>query len=334
MIGDANALILMYHRIAEETCDPWSLCVTPSHFQEQLQILRRLACPVQLRHLISDLDEKKLRRGSVVVTFDDGYADNFCNAKPLLAQFDVHATIFVVSGAVGDSREFWSDELERLFLHPGKLPDNCEIQINGRTIRRELGQAHDYSVEEFQRHCKWNPFDEPPTSRHGLFFELWKELRPLPIQERRRHLDELWDWSGSASRTRSTHRPLTEEELRILAKSEIFEIGAHTVSHPQLSGISVEEQGFEIAESRNRLEEITDQKVTSFAYPYGWHGDFNEETIPLLEENGFTGACTTIQGSVFEDTNRYLLPRLPVGDWNGEQFECKLLEWFDGKGFL
>ena len=95
-----DAVILMYHRVADLDADPAALAVHPDRFAEQLAALRerfsrRSRCPPSSRRPIEDEPP-----GSVVVTFDDGYRDNLTSAKPLLERFDVPATVFVVSGYI------------------------------------------------------------------------------------------------------------------------------------------------------------------------------------------------------------------------------------------
>ena len=73
------------------------------------------------------------------MTFDDGYLDNLTNAKPILEEHDVPATIFVCSGAVGRRQEFWWDQLERALLRsPKKLPERLELDIDGKRMTWRL----------------------------------------------------------------------------------------------------------------------------------------------------------------------------------------------------
>ncbi len=113
--------ILLYHRVTEVPSDPWALSVTPDHFAGHLEILREYTRPISLQQLSQGLREGNLPDCSVVVTFDDGYADNLLNAKPLLERYDVPATVFLATGLVEHWREPWWDELEQLLLQPG----NC-----------------------------------------------------------------------------------------------------------------------------------------------------------------------------------------------------------------
>src|SRR4051812_47294780 len=122
--SEGQVLILLYHRIAELHSDPWGLAVTPRRFTEHVEALQQHARAMRLQQLPQGLLKGDLPDRSVVVTFDDGYADNLHNAKPVLERYDVPATVFVTTGYIGQEKhEFWWDELDRLFLQPGVLPE-------------------------------------------------------------------------------------------------------------------------------------------------------------------------------------------------------------------
>ena len=80
----AAGLVLMYHRVAEVDNDPWALAVSPRHFDEHLQVLRASYQTATPRQVAAATDGEEVALGTVVVTFDDGYADNLHLAKPLL----------------------------------------------------------------------------------------------------------------------------------------------------------------------------------------------------------------------------------------------------------
>src|SRR2546429_6337719 len=79
-----RALILMYHSIAEVDSDPFALRVTPDCFAEHLEVLQKYCQPIPLSQLMRALRDGKIPNRAVVITFDDGYADNLRIAKPLL----------------------------------------------------------------------------------------------------------------------------------------------------------------------------------------------------------------------------------------------------------
>jgi peptidoglycan/xylan/chitin deacetylase (PgdA/CDA1 family) len=85
----------------------------------------------------------------VVVTFDDGYADNLHHAKPLLERYGIPATVFVTSDYIGQEHEFWGDKLERLLLQPGALPQTLQLQVNGTAYQWSLGEAAYFSEETY-----------------------------------------------------------------------------------------------------------------------------------------------------------------------------------------
>ncbi len=109
-----DALILLYHRVTALANDRWSIAVTPAHFAEQMEVLRRRTTIVPLSALDSVAARPNAPGAMMLVTFDDGYADNLYEALPVLQRFDIPATVFVSTDAVVQAREFWWDDLERL----------------------------------------------------------------------------------------------------------------------------------------------------------------------------------------------------------------------------
>lgn len=103
-----GGLILGYHRVADVGCDSLGMSVSVHHFAEQLAVLCRLAWPIPLQLLVDGLQNGRLPRRAVALTFDDGYADLLYQAQPLLEQYGIPATVFVVSGSLG--RRFAWDE--------------------------------------------------------------------------------------------------------------------------------------------------------------------------------------------------------------------------------
>jgi peptidoglycan/xylan/chitin deacetylase (PgdA/CDA1 family) len=265
----------------------------------------------------------------VVVTFDDGYADNLHRAKPLLKRYDIPATFFLPTGYVGREREFWWDELDRLLLQPGTLPKTLHLSVNGSTYQWELGEAANYSEDDFQRNRHWRAWEDAPSSRHFLYNSLWELLRTLTKGERQTILDDLLAWAGTEPTVRPTHCSLSLEEVLALAQGELIEVGAHTVTHPALSALPALSQRDEILESKARLEEVLGSPVTSFAYPYGKQRDYTAETVSIIREAGFACACSNFTGVVGRSTDQFQLPRVHVQDWNGEEFAGRLSKWFD-----
>jgi len=317
-------IVLLYHRVADDSPDPWGLCVTPAHFAEHLVVLRRLAHPVSLATLTDGAGTRRLRPRSTVITFDDGYADNLRHARPLLARHDVPATVFVTTGYTGGGREFWWDELERVLLSPGRLPPRLQVDVAGVAHTWDLDDDAFYGQDAVARDRGWRWRHAPPTRRHALFLELYRLLQPLSHAERQRHLDELAEWTAPPPPERESRRQLTADELRALAAGGLVELGAHTVTHARLSATPPHVQRDEICGSKRALEETLDRRVTSFAYPFGGREHYSAASVALVKEAGFARACSTSPGLVQRDADVFELPRVVVDDCDGDAFEARL----------
>ena len=325
----SGGVILAYHRVSELSSDPQLLAVNPRHFADHLEIIKKNCSPVSLKELVGGLREKTLSRHPVAITFDDGYADNFTCAKPLLERYAVPATVFVTAGSVGSGREFWWDEIERLILEPAALPKTLELSdTDGPAFKWEFSTGNVYDQDA---HRSWNvQFAEDPTPRHALYRSLCELLRPLPEENRHDVLARLQTWAEAEGNGRSTHLPLTTGELARLDQGELVEIGAHTCTHALLSVLPKHEQRAEIQGSKIALEEMLGHPVVSFAYPFGGRSDYNADSIQAVCQAGFERACANYPGTVWRRSDCFQLPRLLVRDWDGETFERWLSGWVDG----
>jgi peptidoglycan/xylan/chitin deacetylase (PgdA/CDA1 family) len=319
-----HGVILVYHRIARAEHDPWSLCVSPDRFAEQLEVLRRCATVVPLQRLFEAIPAARRNRPPVAITFDDGYADNLHRAKPLLERHGTPATLFVASGYMGVRRAFWSDELVRIVLGAATLPHHLALTIDGAPFEWTIGAPgrHDAVADRAEP----TNGDHLMAERRTLLLDLWQRLRPLSSQEQVRLLEELTQWAGCREPLDADALPLSREELARLAADGLIEIGAHTVSHCELPAHSIAQQMREIAESKIDCEVMIDRPVTSFAYPYG---KFDATSMDCVRQSGFTLACTTRPGLNLAGTDRFRLLRLGVRDWDGDEFERRFRRRFD-----
>jgi peptidoglycan/xylan/chitin deacetylase (PgdA/CDA1 family) len=323
-----GAVILLYHRIADLPSDPQLLSVTPEHFAEHLEVLRKGDYPTRLQELACSLRERnKVPRG-VAVTFDDGYADNLMNAMPVLEQYDVPATVFVTTGYVGKERDFWWDELEKLLLRSDSLPPMLRLNISGKV--HEWNLSFPSNSHEICEH-RWTVAEHyDPGPRQTTYRALHQLLRPLTDDERRRVLSALREWAGAGAVPLGHRAPLSPAEVVELAEGDLVEVGSHSVTHPVFSILSATEQRLEIERSKSDLEDILGRTVRSFAYPYGAKSDYTEETAAAVEQAGYLCACANFPGIVDATTDHFQLPRFLVRDWDGDEFSRRLAGWLGG----
>ncbi len=321
-IWHPNATILMYHRVAGLQTDPWLLCVSPENFYEQVQVLKQYEV-IPMQQFIANLKANKLSR-SIVITFDDGYQDNFAHARPVLEEAGLPATFFISSGFTGKQKEFWCNELDRIFLEPGRLPEKLDINTKNIRLSLNLGEDSLLTGARLEQYKNWIAWEEPPTRRHSLYAEISKLIRPLPQDQQEELLETLYKWSGKEREIRPGNLMMNEKEIKTLSNDRLFEIGAHTVSHPELSALAAPDQYNEITGNIKFLENIIERPVKGMAYPYG---SYNAETVREVERSGLQYACTTEQKPVLKGDPLFTLPRLRVKNWNGAEFKKRIDRW-------
>jgi peptidoglycan/xylan/chitin deacetylase (PgdA/CDA1 family) len=292
--------ILMYHRIAEGVDDPFKLCVSPARFASHLDEIGRYGEPSTLADL-----HTPSRRPRVVVTFDDGYADNLINAVPIAEAKGFPITVFVTSGVIGSQNGFWWDRLGTLLRSRPSAISEVTLPAGEGAVRIGLGSS----------------------SRRMDLQAMRRHLLPLQVTEIHRVLDAIAEQWGISAAPPPDARPLTLSEFTQLASSNVVTIGDHTVDHVQLRGLEADDQKQMIASSKEQLERLSGHAISHFAYPYGGKDAFDDHTVDAVRSAGFDTACTTIPGNASSTSDRLRLPRRKVDNWSRLRFRVGLERW-------
>jgi peptidoglycan/xylan/chitin deacetylase (PgdA/CDA1 family) len=90
---------------------------------------------------------------------------------------------------------------------------------------------------------------------------------------------------------------MSVDQVRMLARDPLIEIGSHTIDHVSMRQVSRSEMQHQALNSRRALEDATGRSVTSFSYPFGQRDDFSSVSEAVLQEAGYTAAVTTCWGT-------------------------------------
>jgi peptidoglycan/xylan/chitin deacetylase (PgdA/CDA1 family) len=119
----------------------------------------------------------------------------------------------------------------------------------------------------------------------------------------------------------SSDRVMSQRQLLNLPEA-LVTIGSHTLTHPMLTRIEEERAREEIVNSRSKLEQMLNRKVSLFSFPFG---DFNEQLVQICREAGYEYVFTTLPGFAFSGSDEFAVGRIRVDptDWPLE-FRLKL----------
>lgn len=308
------AVVLLYHRVTNLQQDPQELSVTPANFNAQLT---HLAADYQVldadRFLYHVKNKKAFPERSVFVTFDDGYADNYHEALPLLTQHEVPALFYITTSKINTNYELWWDDLERILLTDGNLPPALQITINGQLWQYATGtltaiRETYYALQQVLRFCK-----------------------PAVIESA---MEQLYAWSGKNATGRASHRLMTWEEVKGMGDAAYATIGCHTHRHPAVGMLSYEEQYTEIGMSKEILEGVLGTPQQHFSYPFGGRkflGSkryYNADSIKACKALGLQLVTANYHGQVHSWSNPYALPRILVRDWPIDVFRQHMQQFF------
>jgi peptidoglycan/xylan/chitin deacetylase (PgdA/CDA1 family) len=263
--------ILSLHRVAPGE-DGYLSPLPLVAFEERMEFLARRCSVLALDQAVDALVRHDVPENAVVLTFDDGYRDNYLHAFPILEGLSLPATIFLVTGSIGTGRLIWHDRVFRAF---GET--RC-VELTGFPADGQRHRLDDAGQREHARTAllRWlKTLDEERRDE-----QIARLAERLEVEDARVSDGLMLSW---------------DEVQRMHARGIGF--GAHTVSHPVLSRVSDERARQEIDASKREIEARLHCPVRAFAYPNGSQRDFSAATKRLLREAGFDCAVTTIFGT-------------------------------------
>lgn len=284
----ASALILMYHAVEDNPRDVADTlgrnALAAKFFREHMETLARRFTPIALDELLLRLARgEPLPRKSVVVTFDDGYADNCETALPVLQQLGIPATFYLLAGAVASGRAPWFVRLHYAFANTNKsewvaAPGGPAFSLKGDENRRTA----------FLESCVQCAKAES-AKREAVADSIVQELEAPPLAER---LMMTW-----------------EQARKLIEKGHI--VGSHTMTHPNVAYISASDAQWEFEASKRVLEANLGAAVNHFSYPHPvLNPNWTDKTQELCSLAGYKSAVLTLNGPVRPGENPQALPRL------------------------
>src|SRR5262249_23423200 len=261
--------ILAYHRVIDD--DPISfafdegvISATTEAFYHQMQFVCRNFEVISFQDLYRcEAEVRSWPDRALIVTFDDGYRDNYTNAFPTLKKMGVSATIFLATGHIGRAKLFWWDEIAYLVKHTRRQRVLLS-EIDPEPLRFANARERRNAIDKILTWIKQVP----------------EEAKQSFLEKLPRELDVMMP-EGLAE-----GRHMSWEEVKEMARSGI-EFGSHTVTHPVLANVSQARLEQEISESKKAIEQNLCKEAIAFAYPVGGKLRFNQTAQEAVARYGF-----------------------------------------------
>lgn len=250
--------------------------IAASAFEWQMRWLARTYTPIRLSDVVNAITTgRPLPPRAVAVTFDDGFANNFRYALPVLQRSGVPATVFLTTGKIGvPGAQLWTERVKRSIY----LTDRARLPV-------VVPGQHEHALgHETQR---------ANAAREVL--GLLKRMEPTRRDEYLAEIEHLCGRAPLGPDDGDRYDFLTWDEVRTMARHGI-EFGSHTESHPILATLDDASLSAELRQSKRTLEDELQTPCTTFAYPNGQPGDFGDREKRHLEQCGYRIAVSLFGG--------------------------------------
>ena len=257
-------LILMYHGIDKVQDTRFNQRFFSMHnFEQQVISFKKHFNILTYEDLVNRNFAKN--RTNVLLTFDDGYANNFRYALPVLDRHNVHALFFITGVGNFGHKVLWADAVD-IVARNGK--ENSKITLNGMDFFLAKGafinKDTDTSLKSYIKADK--------NSGYATKEQLIEQLLSVHDFTKNTELNDYWNL-------------MTDEEIRLTSQSPNITIGSHGFYHNNLGSLSTADATDEVMKSKQYLEGITQKEVATIGFP---DGSYTEELNDALYSKGIT----------------------------------------------
>lgn len=270
-----STAILMYHSVlpnpALQSDSLGGIAHSETAFRGQMELLARDYHAISLDQVVNCLKSgEELPKRSVVVTFDDGYADNYEVAMPILNQFGIRATFYVTVDCVENRRLPWPSRLRFAF----------------RTSKRGAW------TDSLSR--AWSL--DSPDDREAAFLATCDLCCQLSGEGQERFVIRVEQELESCLPADSGSLIMTYDQLRRLSGAGHI-VGSHTMTHPNMAYLKPDEANREFTESKMRLESQLNAAIKHFSYPFpALSPHWSAPTVEQSRSAGYESCVTTNSG--------------------------------------
>ncbi len=274
-------VVLTYHRIADLDApdqypfDAELISASAAEFDWQMHMVAQHFRPERLGTLLQMCREKrKIPAGSVAITFDDGFLDNYSVAYPILRKHGVPATFFITTDFVEHNRPIWFEVVAFALLH---LPVGS---IRHALCPQGLPSQPTREIRLLELHRCMQELKRAPDAQRADFVSYVSSMIDAAA------LRDAWQRFGGAMRW---------EHVAEISRDRI-EIGSHTVSHPILSKTDALKLKVELADSKRTIEERIGRRVDILAYPVGGRSHVSPEVVRVAKGLGYANGISYVAG--------------------------------------
>ncbi len=268
-----HCIVLNYHRIRarshyETLFDDEVFGPDQQEFRKQVEWLTKNSDVLSEEDLIAVVQGKHRPPGrSVVITFDDGYIDNYTLAYPVLRQYHAPAIFFIPTQSIEERRLGWWD----YFAYLLKATKKTEVVFEGKCLqpKERLQEAMHFVLH----------FIDQNKQYVSVILDSLKKACEVDFPEADEQDNELMSW----------------DQLKEVSSNGIS-IGAHSHSHKVLSSLDSGQQKYEIEYSKAIIEKRIGKTVRSMSYPVGNYHHFSEDTKRMALGAGYELAFSFLTG--------------------------------------
>jgi len=293
-LGGVGA-ILMLHRVTASPEKPDSV---NRHLNIHPQFLDRLIADMKRSgYTFVSMDEACDRLASpprggrlATITADDGYRDNLTEALPVFEKHGTPFTVYIAPALINGDIDLWWEVAEDIVI----ARDMLRVPTKMGTVTLDCSNPS----RKFEANVWLHRYLTHEVSEEG----------------QRAFLRDLATSAGVDAGAPSRNTLMTWDQVRQIGAHPLATIGAHTVSHYNLSRLSEAKARLEIIDSADILAIETGVRPRHFAYPYGYAAAAGPREVKLVEEAGYKSAVTTRHGLLHpvHAAHLHALPRISV----------------------